>query len=478
MKNYLGLRDLVFNQPHLCTPAYAETVLAVLEDQLGIEKGAYSASKDKKEGRSIEVTKGGTYVLPIEGSMVHKASWLDAASGVSSYESIQAKVQEALEDSKVKTILLDIDSSGGSVAGAFDLRDFLLEAKEQKPIYALARDTMASAAYLISSACTKVYSTQTGSVGSIGVVAMHVDQSERNKEMGIKPTFIYAGDYKVAGNPHEALEGEALSYLQESVNDSYEMFVKAVAEARGLDEKVIRDTEARVYRGEKAVAIGLADGVRSFEATLEELANISPKRVNFQPKSVNKGMTMDKDMETLEAENTQLKADIESMKAEVLASGFKITKEGLVAPEPTETAKEPEMIEVAGVATDKASLPEHVVAALEAAAEEKATAELKELATSELPNMRGETAMALVKAFADNPEVMQDLKAADALLEGKMEETGEASVEADMKTAKEKMDDLVEAHMAETGDNIHKARAAVMETKEGRKLATEIKKEQ
>lgn len=472
IKNF-HLFSLVFNQPHLCTPEYAETVLHVLGDKVGVDPSMYTPSEQEKNKMDSRLV-GSTYVLPIQGSMTHKAGFLDAASGMSSYEGIRADLEQAVADPKVKSILLDMDSSGGSVAGAFDLKDYI--SSIDKPTYALARDNMCSAAYLISSACDKVYTTQTGSVGSIGVVAMHVDQSKANEDKGIKPTFIHAGAYKTAGNPHEALEGEKLDYLQQSVNDSYEMFVNAVAETRGMDVRDIRDTEARVYRGEKAVEIGLADGVRTFEAALEELANISPKRVSTNPYST-KGTVMENEEMTLEAavaEVTKLKADNEGLRKQVLDAGFKITAEGLVAPE---VAEAPEMIEVAGVLTDKATLPDHVVEALETAAEEKATAELKELASTELPNFRVEAAMAFMKEFAGNDEVLKDLKAADALLADKMEEKGESAVDADMVSAKDKLETMIADHMEAEGVSVHVARTAVMETKEGKALYKEAQKE-
>ena len=165
---------------------------------------------------------------------------------------------------------------------------------------------MASAAYLIGSACTEVYATQTSRVGSIGVVAMHIDQSEKNKKDGIKPTFISAGDYKVAGNPHEKLEGSALEYLQDSVNESYEMFVNAVATSRSIDAQAVRDTEARVYGAEKAKELGLIDEVASFDSVLSKLADKN-SRVTFQ--SMSKGNKMDKEqIEKLEADFAQVPA--------------------------------------------------------------------------------------------------------------------------------------------------------------------------
>ena len=460
MNNKHRLLSLVFNTPHLCTPEYAEVVLTVLKGE--------TPESEPKEGRDKNLSDG-TLILPIEGSMTHKAGFLDAASGIQSYESIRSTLEDALKDPKVKSVLLDMDSPGGSVAGAFDLRDYIKS--YDKPIYALARDSMASAAYLIGSACDKVYTTQTGSVGSIGVVAMHLDQSEANKTRGIKPTFIHAGAMKTAGNPHEKLEGEALDYLQDSVNQSYDMFVNAVADVRDIDAQAIRDTEARVYRGEKAVEIGLADGVRTFEAALEELANLSPKRVSTNPYK-QKGIRMENEEMTLEAaveEATKLKAENEKLRGQVLEAGFKITKEGLVAPE---AVTEPEMIEVAGVMTDKATLPDHVIEALETAA----NAELREKAKEVLPNFKLESAMALVKNFSEDEKILEDLKAADYLLGSFLEEKGQ-TLDPDLESAQDKLDNLIQSHMKEKDVDIHKARAAVQQTKEGMALIRQAREE-
>lgn len=475
MKEYLKLRELVFNKPHLCTPDYAETVLAVLSEKLNIEPGMFKATEEAKEEVKAKTTDG-IYQLPILGSMVHRGSSLNAMSGIQSYQNIRSNLEAALADPSVKGIMLEMDSPGGSVAGAFDLRDFIMEAKQQKPIYAYARDTMASAAYLIGSAATKVYGSQTSSVGSIGVVAMHIDQSQRNKTQGIKPTFVHAGEFKTAGNPHEPLKGSALEYLQESVNQSYDMFVNAVAEARGLDDQVIRDTEARVYRGEEATNLGLLDGVMTFEDAMEELATISPQRVLTQTNP--KGKRMETDVEKLQADLAEvkdsmanLKANHEQLQASVIAEGYKITAEGISRDEPEQ---EPEMIEVAGVMTDKATLPAHVVEALEANAREKAEAELRKEATAAFPNFKEDAAMAIFAAVADNDVAMEQLKAADALLADTMEETGESSVEADMTGPQEKFDALVADYMAEHSVNIHKARVEVANTAEGHELQKAI----
>lgn len=477
MKKYINLHNMVFNQPHLCTPEYAETVLAVLSEKLNIQEGLFQIQNEPKEKRDIEVNANGVYTLPIVGSMVHRGGMMDAMSGTMSYEGIQSNIQSALDNPNVKSILLDVDSSGGAVAGAFDLRDFILEAKGKKPIYALARDSMCSAAYLISSACTKVYATQTAAVGSIGVVAMHVDKSKVNEEAGIKPTFIYAGKFKTAGNTNEPLEGEALDYLQESVNDSYDMFVKAVADARGLDEKVIRDTEARVYKGAKAKSLGLVDGVRGMKAVYKELAEISQKRVITQTMS-KKGQSMDNvDVEKLEADLTQAladvdatKANIETLQAAIIAEGYSITETGLKKEEAEE------FMDIDGEKVAKSAIPAPVLKALEAAAEERAEHALTELASKELPHFKLEDAKSLMKAFANDEETMKALKAADAAMAAMMDEIGKTDEVADFSSANDKFEALVKAEVAK-GLSKEEARAKVTESAEGLALIKAATKE-
>lgn len=481
-KNYAHLASLVFNQPHLCSPDYAETILAVLSDKLNLSEGMFSVKGDEKEQRDSKVNANGTYILPIVGSMVHRGSSLDAASGINSYQKIKEDISSAIDNPNVKNILLDIDSPGGSVAGAFDLADFIKEAAGSKPIYALARDTMASAGYLIASGATKVYATQTARVGSIGVVAMHVDQSEANKARGIKPTIIKAGELKDAGNPHEPLKGEALGYLQESVNDSYEMFVNTVAKNRGMDVQEIRDTEARVYRGQKAADIGLVDGVRTFEEVLSELATNSQERVNIVKPNI-QGMKMENEenqeleaaVETLTADLNKATKGFEALKASVIAEGYRITAEGI------EKEAEAEMIEVAGVLTDKASLPEHVVKALEEAESAKVDASLTEQAKEMLPNFDLSEAKVILSAMSGMGEEAREslesaLKMADKAYAGLMEEKGERG-DTEMSSPSDALSAKIEETMAKDGLSRQAATAKVVGTDEGMKLYKEAMKE-
>jgi signal peptide peptidase SppA len=400
-------------------------------------------------------------------------------SGMTSYTALQSQVEDALEDGSVKNILLDIDSGGGQVAGAFDFRDYLMDQRGRKPIVSMARDTMASAAYLIGSATDKIYTTQTGSVGSIGVVAMHVDKSEANKMEGIKPTFIYAGEFKTAGNPSAPLEGEALSYLQESVNDSYEMFISAVAEARDITPDAVRATEARMYRGQKAVDQGLADGVSTLDVALTELAMSAPRV--YQSMSITNKETLmtPEEIEKLQADLAVATSANESLRACIMEEGYSITAEGLFK----EEASVAEFIEVAGTMVDKATLPAEVVTALETAFADKLDATLTEQANRDLPNFALGDAKALLKLVGTDETIMTALKSADSAIGKLMEEAGTTDLDGQMTTAQEKLDTLITNEIADAGltgsKSIARAKAMtnVLKTAEGKALEAQARKD-
>ena len=464
MSKFSHLSSLVFNKPLMVTQDYAETIAVVLSDRLNLDVEGLQIKSDAKDQRAATTNKG-VAVIPIVGSMSHRSTGIEAMSGMTSYTTLQKQFEAAFNDPNVGSILMDIDSPGGSVAGAFDFRDYLMSKKGTKPVYALARDAMCSAAYLIGSTADKVYVTQTARVGSIGVVAMHTDASGKMEKEGLKPTFISAGKFKTAGNPYEKLEGEKLKYLQDSVDESYDMFINAVADARGIDKKVIRDTEARVYGGKKAVEIGLADGIRTYESVIAEMS--APNFTTQGIKMENKVTAEDAKIADLTAANTKLQSDNEALRKQVLDAGFKITSEGLIAKEA------PEMIYVGGEQIDASTLPKSVVDALK----EKADTELTLLATSEYPNLKASVAKKLYATFGEDEEMKEAIAAFNTKMGSFLEEKGDTDPGVEQKTAQEKYDAAVKANMEATGADKITAYANVANTEEGKKLIQAIYKE-
>jgi signal peptide peptidase SppA len=212
----------------------------------------------------------GIAVIPIHGSLVKRSLGMEAASGLTSYGEIAAMLDEALADPQVSGILLDIDSPGGEASGSFELARRVREVAAQKPVWAVANDAAYSAAYAIAASVQRLFVTETGGVGSIGVIALHVDQSIKDAKDGYHYTAITAGAHKNDYSPHEPLSDAAKTELQGEVDRLYAIFTEHVAAMRGLDLDAVRATEAGLYFGSNAVAQGLADGVQTLEATLSQ----------------------------------------------------------------------------------------------------------------------------------------------------------------------------------------------------------------
>ncbi|MFJ5423181.1 S49 family peptidase, partial [Wolbachia endosymbiont of Drosophila barbarae] len=200
-------------------------------------------------------------IIPIHGILTKKSETFDDLLGMTSYEKIHEEIESALEDKSIETILLDIDSPGGEVNGVFDLADFIYESRAKKRIIAIANDDAYSAAYAIASSAEKIFLTRTSGVGSIGVIASHIDQSGFDEKQGIKYTTVFAGSRKNDLNPHEPITSESLENLKSEVNRLYGMLVELIAQNRSLSVEAIKNTEAGLYFGEKAIEMGLADGM-------------------------------------------------------------------------------------------------------------------------------------------------------------------------------------------------------------------------
>jgi ClpP class serine protease len=127
----------------------------------------------------------------------------------------------------------------------------------------------ASVGYWLMSQCSQAYVTPGGEVGSVGVWMAHEDWSKAMAESGVVTTMIYAGKFKVEGNPYEPLGEDARAFMQSRVDDYYGAFVRAVARGRGVGVQQVRDGmgQGRVLGAEEALAQGMVDGV----ATLAEV---------------------------------------------------------------------------------------------------------------------------------------------------------------------------------------------------------------
>lgn len=291
--NLLHYIGKALERPLMIMPEKLALIASVLEGRIGLDASGLQHLVDEKmlayvskpgasrfEG-DVETTEGnksrfkpyktkdGTAIVSVVGSLVNRGAWIGSYSGMTSYEGIQHQLTSAARDSSISSILLDIDSPGGEAVGAFEVGELVRKIDSEKPVMAFVNGLCCSAAYAIASGARRIEAGSTSLLGSIGVVMMHTDQSARLHNLGVKPTFIYAGAHKVDGNPFEPLSQAVKADLQAEVDKFYDLFVSHVAAGRkGLSAKAIREQEARTFIGSDAVERKLADAIGSFETTL------------------------------------------------------------------------------------------------------------------------------------------------------------------------------------------------------------------
>jgi len=214
-------------------------------------------------------TVDGVAVIELAGVMVKYAS---SFSNYAGSVTLRRAVRQAVADAAVNSILLRVDSPGGTVAGTDDLANEVFAAGRAKPVVAFIEDMGASAAYYVASQAGRVLANPSGHVGSIGTYAVVYDYSEEFKKAGVKAHVIRAGRLKGAGVPGTEITAEQLAEWQRWIDQFYELFVAAVARGRGLNtEQALELADGRMHVGAAARKLGLIDGVVSFDDLLEQM---------------------------------------------------------------------------------------------------------------------------------------------------------------------------------------------------------------
>lgn len=233
-------------------------------------KAMEAAIGEDFQAESLLTVDGSVGVVHIHGPLIDGNAGFLSMFGVTGYNDIREALVEAVSSPKVKTIMLDVNSGGGQVAGVDDLSAFIKQVSAIKPVTTFADGMMASAAYWLGSAGSHITSSQTAVVGSIGVLTRHTEYSQADAKDGVKTTIIRAGKYKALANSIEPLSAEARAEIQSQVNDIYDIFIGRVADNRGTST-VVADTQmgqGREFLGKRALTAGLVDDIGTYESAL------------------------------------------------------------------------------------------------------------------------------------------------------------------------------------------------------------------
>lgn len=225
--------------------------------------------KSEKEEKPY-TTYGDVAAIRMAGTLVKRRSMSSALFGETGTIDIGNAIHVANRDRDVRSIVLQIDSPGGTVDGTAELGSIVSES--EKPIVAWVDGLAASAAYWVASQASTVIAKPTSLVGSIGTILVHHDYSVRLEQQGVKVTPLVADTSpdKALGSSHEPLSDEAKSYYVEILNALNAQFQAAVRTGRG--EKLEDEATAfsgRVFVAEKSPA-GLFDRIGSFNSAIDE----------------------------------------------------------------------------------------------------------------------------------------------------------------------------------------------------------------
>lgn len=223
---------------------------------------------------------GDVGVIKIAGPLVNNAAYWNRYYGMTGYPEIREALIYAVKEGGVKSLILDIASGGGAVAGVFDTATLIAKIdKSVMPVHTFSDASIMSAAYLLGSAARTVNVGPMTEAGSVGVLMVHQEMSKLFAEMGIKPTVLRAGKYKALGNPYEPLTELAKQEYQAQLDYMYDAFVAHVAEHRSTSKPVADEkmAQGRVFVGGQSVDVGLADEVMGYDALVSRLQAKSDK---------------------------------------------------------------------------------------------------------------------------------------------------------------------------------------------------------
>lgn len=238
-------------------------------------RAVYDVDKDAErihpsKERSIRAKDGKVVVVPMFGIMAQRRMPGESTGPGVPTEATGRLIDSAVADPSTKAIILQIDSPGGAVEGTIEFAAKVRAARDIKPVIAQVDSLAASAAYWVASQATEIVSTPSGSVGSIGVRAVHEDVSAALEAEGIKITMLSAGKYKTEGHPFGPLDDDAREYFQNQIDYAYNDFVGDVAKGRGVDKKTVLDSygQGRVLLAKQALAAGMIDRIATTEETI------------------------------------------------------------------------------------------------------------------------------------------------------------------------------------------------------------------
>jgi protease-4 len=186
-----------------------------------------------------------------------------------------SEIEDYADDDNVKAVVVYINSPGGGVAASQSLHQAVLRLSAEKPVVACMGSVAASGGYYIACGADSIVAQEGTLTGSIGVIASFLRTEELYHKLGLDVTVVTAGRWKDVGSPHREMTPEEREYIGDILDSSYEQFVRAVSDGRGIEMDRVRVlAEGRLYTGEQALEAGLVDRLGSYQDAIDLAARM------------------------------------------------------------------------------------------------------------------------------------------------------------------------------------------------------------
>ena len=246
----------------LCTLAQVEKV----EDLHLVSLADYVSAKVMNQGGKENVA-----ILFADGEIVDGKDYSNIAA-----DRFVAEIDKLRKDKTVKSVVLRVNSPGGSVVASEKIRSALKLLMAEKPVVASYGNYAASGGYWISAGTQKIYSDATCLTGSIGVFSMIPEFSKVTDKVGVNFVSIGSNKHSDMFSLMRPFDAEETANMQSYIEDIYGRFVGLVAEGRSLEEARVDElAQGRVWVGTDAIGIGLVDEIGGLREAVDYAASLA-----------------------------------------------------------------------------------------------------------------------------------------------------------------------------------------------------------
>src|ERR1700758_1297830 len=178
-------------------------------------------------------------------------------------DDMRAALQQAREDSRVKAIVLEIDSPGGEVTASDMIYDAVTKTRAKKPVVVYMDSLAASGGYYVSCGGKYLMANETTITGSIGVIIQTLNYEQLFNKVGLASVIFKSGKFKDLLNGARPMTPEEREFVQNFVMKTYDKFLGIVARERNLPAEGLRNSiaDGRILSGKEALEDKLIDGV-------------------------------------------------------------------------------------------------------------------------------------------------------------------------------------------------------------------------